>query len=65
MQNVHPFAPLLLQPTVDVQVLESVLRAHFAVATIGGAYRHPGQTFVRAPGTNIGATFGLVALPRL
>jgi hypothetical protein len=63
MQNVHAW--LLSQPTADVRGSESVLRAHFAVATIGGAYRHPGQTFVRAPGTNIGATFGLAALPGL
>jgi hypothetical protein len=58
-------APFLSQPTMDVRGLESVLRAHLAVATICGAYKHPGQTFVRAPGTIIGATFVLVALPGL
>jgi hypothetical protein len=31
---------------------ETVLRAHFTVATIGGAYGHPGQTDVQARSTN-------------
>ena len=50
---------------VDAHRSESDLRAHQTVATIGGAYRHPDQTFVRALGTNIGATFVLAALPEL
>ena len=33
--------------------IETVLRAHLTVATMGGAYGHPGHTDVQARGTNL------------
>ena len=48
---------------MDVQRSESDLRAHLAVATIGGACRHPGQTSYQAQGTSYKTTFVLVTLP--
>ena len=37
---------------VDAHRSESDLRAHLTVATIGGAFRHPGQTSHQAHGTS-------------